>query len=175
MENSIVKFKEDIATLIYFIRGHRVMLDSDLAVLYNVETKRLKESVRRNIERFPSDFMFELTQEEYKFLRSQIATLKRGKHSKYLPFAFTEHGAVMLASVLRSPVAVQASIHVVRAFVKLREILASNKELAQKIEDLEKKYDKQFQIVFEAIKQLMSPQKNERKPIGYRIGNSTDK
>ena len=145
------------------------MLDADLAMIYNVETKRLKESVRRNIERFPEDFMFELTQKEYQFLRSQNSTLKRGEHSKYLPFAFTEHGAIMLASILRSPVAVKASIQVVRAFVKLRDVLSSNKELASKLEDLEKKYDKQFSIVFDAIRQLMSPKNQKESPLDLRL------
>jgi phage regulator Rha-like protein len=165
----ILTNNEDISSMIYFVRGHRIMVDADLAMIYNVETKRLKESVRRNIERFPEDFMFELTQKEYQFLRSQNSTLKRGEHSKYLPFAFTEHGAIMLASILRSPVAVKASIQVVRAFVKLRDVLSSNKELASKLEDLEKKYDKQFSIVFDAIRQLMSPEKSEREPVGFKI------
>jgi len=168
-ENPIVKYSEDISTLIYFVRGQRIMLDSDLALIYNVETKRLKESVRRNIDRFPDDFMFELTQPEHQSLRSQNSSLKRGEHSKYLPFAFTEHGAIMLASILHSPVAVKASIQVVRAFVKLREILSSNSELAKKFEELEKKYDKQFKVVFEAIRQLMSPQNTKREPVGYKI------
>lgn len=160
---------EKVERAILFIREMRIMIDADLATLYGVSTSRLNESVKRNRERFPNDFMFELTQLEHQSLRSQNSSLKRGKHSKYLPFAFTEHGAIMLASILRSPVAVNASIQVVRAFVKLREVLSSNSGLAKKFEELEKKYNKQFKVVFEAIRQLMSPEKTERKPIGYKI------
>jgi len=169
----VIKYNEEkIASLIYVIRGKRVMIDSDLSNIYNVETKVLKQSVRRNMHRFPEDFMFELTKEEYVSLRSQSVTLKRGQHTKYLPFVFTEHGSLMLASVLKSDVAVKASLNIVRAFVKLRELLASNKELAQKIEKLEQNYDKQFKIIFTAIRQLMQqPEKSKRKPLGYKYKN----
>lgn len=154
---------------IHLIRGQRVMLDSDLATLYGVTTKRLNEQVRRNLERFPPDFMFQLTREEHDALRSQFATLKvgRGRHRKYLPYAFTEHGAVMLASVLNSPTAVQASIQVVRAFIRLREMLITHADLARRLDDLEKKYDKQFAVVFKAIRALMSPPQKETKRIGF--------
>ncbi|MGK5089789.1 ORF6N domain-containing protein [Bdellovibrionota bacterium FG-2] len=151
----------EIGQRIYFIRGHRVMLDSDLAELYEVPTKRLNEQVRRNPGRFPEDFMFRLTQEEYEFLRSQFATLEpgRGKHRKYLPLVFNEHGVTMLASVLNSDRAVQVNVAIVRAFVQLRGLLESHKDLAKKIDQLERKFlhhDNQFKAVFEAIRQLMA-------------------
>jgi len=172
MDEVILYNEEKIASLIYIIRRKRVMIDSDLAKIYNLETKVLKQAVRRNIHRFPPDFMFELTKNEYDSLRSQIVTLKRGSHSKYLPFVFTEHGSLMLASVLRSETAVKASINIVRAFVKLREILATNKDLANKIAEMEKKYDEQFKIVFTVIRQLMAePEKPDRKPLGYQYKN----
>ena len=169
----VIKYNEEkIASLIYIIRGKRVMIDSDLAAIYCVETKLLKQSVRRNINRFPEDFMFELTKAEYDSLRSQFVTLKRGQHAKYLPFVFTEHGSLMLSSVLKSEIAINASLNIVRAFVKLREILASNKELAKKIEELEKNYDEKFKVVFVAIRQLMQkPEKSKRKSLGYRYKN----
>ena len=160
---------ERIADAILLIRGQKVMLDSDLAGLYGVTTKRLNQQVKRNIERFPADFMFQLTAEENGALRLQIATLKvgRGKHRKYPPYVFTEHGAIMAASVLNSPRAIQVSVHVVRAFVRLREVLATHKDLARKLEDLEKKYDAQFRVVFDAIRQLMAPPPEPKK---RRIG-----
>ena len=160
---------ELIASKIYLIRGIKVMLDRDLAELYGVETKRLKEQVRRNIERFPQDFMFELTKDEYQALRSQIATLKRGQHSKYAPFAFTEHGVLMLSSVLNSERAVQVNIQIMRTFTKLREMLSTHKDLKRKIESMEKKYDEQFQIVFEAIKQLLTEEDKPKKKIGFTV------
>lgn len=148
---------EVIQNKIYLIRGHKVMLDVDLAELYGVPTKRLKEQVKRNLKRFPEDdFKFELTWEEAQSLRSQIATLKRGEHIKYLPFAFTEQGVAMLSSVLNSDKAIEVNIQIIRVFTKLRELLISNKELAHKIEELEKKYDGQFKAVFAAIKQLIT-------------------
>jgi len=136
--------------------------------LYGVTTKRLNEQMKRNRERFPEDFIFQLTKDEastIQFSRSQNATLKRGQNVKYLPYAYTEHGAVMLASVLKSVIAVQASIQVVRAFVKMRSILEEYKELKTKINKLENKYDKQFKIVFEAIKALMDTPKAKPKTI----------
>lgn len=160
---------ELIASKIYLIRGIKVMLDKDLAELYGVETKRLKEQVRRNIERFPQDFMFELTKDEYQALRSQIATLKRGQHSKYAPFAFTEHGVLMLSSVLNSERAIQVNIQIMRTFTKLREMLSTHKDLKRKIEFIEKKYDEQFQIVFEAIKQLLTEEDKPKKKIGFTV------
>lgn len=154
---------------IYLIRGQKIMLDSDLAELYGVTTKRLNEQVRRNADRFPGDFMFQLSLDEFESLRSHFATLKqgRGKHRKYLPYAFTEHGALMAASVLNTPKAVEVSIYVVRVFVKLREMIASHKELAKKLEELEKKYDAQFRVVFDAIRQLMIPPEQDKRKIGF--------
>jgi phage regulator Rha-like protein len=151
----------EIGRRIYFIRGHRIMLDNDLAELYEVPAKRLNEQVRRNLSRFPGDFMFQLSREEYEFLRSQFATLEtgRGKHRKYLPYVFTEQGVAMLSSVLNSDRAVQVNIAIIRAFVKLREMLETNKDLAKKIDQLESKFlrhDHQFKVVFEAIRQLMA-------------------
>lgn len=146
-----------IENRIYIFRGQKVMLDSDLSDLYGVETKRLNEQVKRNKERFPEDFMFQLSEDEFEILKSQNATSSWGGR-RTLPYAFTEHGTVMLASVLKSPVAIEASIQIVKAFVKFREILGSQKELAKKIDDLENKYDDQFKQVFEAIRQLMNTQ-----------------
>jgi len=143
------------------------MLDADLAELYGVTTKRLNEQVKRNRNRFPEDFMFQLTEEEKIDVVANCDHLKRLRFSPNLPHAFTEHGAIMLASVLNSPIAVQASIHVVRAFVRLRQILASNADLARKLDTLEKKYDAQFKVVFEAIRQLMIPPETKRKKIGF--------
>ena len=160
---------ELIASKIYFIRNMKVMLDRDLAELYEVETKALKQAVRRNIDRFPADFMFELTKDEYQSLRSQIVTLKRGQHSKYAPFAFTEHGVLMLSSVLNSERAIQVNIQIVRTFTKLREMLSTHKDLKRKIESMEKKYDQQFQVVFEAIKQLLSEEDKPKKKIGFTV------
>ena len=161
---------EQLEQQIFVIRGRRVMLDADLATLYGVMPKRLNQQVKRNRARFPADFMFQLSVEEANALlasRSQNATLKRGRNVKYAPYAFTEHGAVMLASVLNSPAAIEASLHVVRAFVRLRELLTGHKELAEKLDALEKKYDHQFKAVFEAIRQLMNP---VHKSLGTRIG-----
>ena len=148
----------EIGERIYFIRGHRVMMDVDLAELYQVLPKALNQAVRRNLARFPEDFMFQLSEEEYGFLRSQFVTLKtgRGSHRKYLPLVFTEQGVSMLSSVLRSERAVQVNIAIMRTFVKLREMLESHKDLAKKIDQLERKYDREFKIVFDAIRQLMS-------------------
>jgi hypothetical protein len=158
---------ETIEKRILFIRYQRVMLDADLAELYGVTTKRLNEQVKRNRNRFPEDFMFQLTEEEKIDVVANCDHLKRLRFSPNLPHAFTEHGAIMLASVLNSPIAVQASIHVVRAFVRLRQILASNADLARKLDTLEKKYDAQFKVVFEAIRQLMIPPESKRKKIGF--------
>jgi phage regulator Rha-like protein len=160
----------NIQQRILTIRGQKVLLDSDLAELYGVEIKRLNEQVKRNRERFPEDFMFQLTNEEYDSLRSQFATLKRGQHRKYFPFAFTEHGAIMAASVLNSPLAIEMSIFVVRAFVRLREILFSHKELADKISELENKvgdHDTSINSIILAIKQLMTTPQKPKKQIGF--------
>ena len=150
---------EVIQSRILLIRGQKVMLDSHLADLYGVTTKRLNEQVRRNLKRFPVDFMFQLTIEDYEVLRSHFATLKkgRGRHRKYLPCVFTEQGVAMLSSVLNSERAIFVNIEIMRAFVRLREILSTHKDLTRKLEELEKKYDQQFRIVFEAIRQLIHP------------------
>jgi len=174
-----------IARAILLIRGERVILDADLARLYGVTTKRLNEQVRRNIGRFPLDFMFQLTGEDVECLRSQFATLDRrpgrGQYSKYLPLVFTEHGAIMAANVLNSPCAVQASVFVVRAFVRLRNALAQHKELAAKLNELEgkvEKHDQQIVALIQAIRQLMTPPNDPpRKPIGFRteMGNGQNR
>jgi hypothetical protein len=168
---------EKIEASIVLLRGHKVLLDDDLAQLYGVPTKRLNEQVRRNISRFPDDFMFQLTDEEYALLRSQIATLKpgRGRHRKYLPYAFTEQGVAMLSSVLNSERAVQVNIEIMRAFVRLRQIIASNADLARKLDAMEKKYDAQFKIVFDAIRQLMAPPKSTPRKIGFLVSERASK
>lgn len=161
---------ERIEEAILLIRGEKVILDAYLAKLYGVSTKRLNEQVKRNRERFPKDFMFQLTSDEAESIRSsrsQFATLKRGQNIKHLPFNFTEHGAIMAANVLSSETAVAASVQVVRAFVKLRQMLTSNSELARKLDELERKYDQQFKVVFDAIRQLMTPPPARVKPIGF--------
>jgi hypothetical protein len=161
---------ERIERSILLIRGHKVILDSDLAELYGVTTKRLNERVRRNLSRFPEDFMFQLTESETHLLRSQFATSKEGRGGRrYLPYAFTEQGVAMLSSVLNSERAIKANIEIMRAFVRLRQILASNKELAKRLDELEKKYDAQFKIVFDAIRKLMTPPEAQtpKKRIGF--------
>lgn len=163
---------EVIQQKILLIRGQRVMLDSDLARLYSVTVKRLNEQVKRNIKRFPQDFMFQLSEEEYHSLRSQFATLKlgRGRHRKFLPYVFSEHGAIMLANVLNSPVAVEASIQVVRAFVKIREVLSTHTKLAHKLTELENRienHDEEIHTIFEAIRQLMTPPEMKKRKIGF--------
>ena len=160
---------ELIERKIFLIRGQKVMLDSDLADLYGVETKVLLQSVKRNVTRFPADFMFQLTSNEDAVLRSQFVTLKkgRGQHRKYLPYVFTEHGVAMLSSVLKSERAIEANIAIMRAFGKLREMIASHKDLARRLNDLEKKYDMQFKVVFDAIRQLVRQPEPKEKKIGY--------
>ena len=161
---------EPVERNILLIRGHRVILDTDLAKLYGVPTKRLNEQVQRNKKRFPSDFMFQLTPEEVGHLRSQIATLKsgRGQHRKYQPYAFTEQGVAMLSSVLHSERAIQVNIAIMRTFVQLREMISSNKGLARRLNELEKKYDSQFRVVFEAIRELMAEPEPKVKRIGFK-------
>jgi len=170
MINKAIVPIDQIEKKIYIIRGKKIMFDSDLAELYGVEIKVLIQAVKRNIERFPEDFIFQLIKKEYDSLRSQFVTLNtgRGKHRKYLPYAFTEQGVAMLSSVLHSKRAIQVNIQIMRAFVKLREILASHKDLARKLEELEKKYDAQFKIVFDAIRKLMSPPIEPKRKIGYQ-------
>lgn len=165
-----------IQNKIYTIRNQKVMFDFDLAELYQVETRVLKQAVRRNLTRFPSDFMFGITRDEYNSLRSQIVTLNengRGKHSKYLPFVFTEQGIAMLSSVLKSDVAIDINISIIRVFVQLRLLALTNNELSDKINELENKYNKQFKDVYEALNYLVQKDKKEidqsnRKQIGYK-------
>jgi hypothetical protein len=192
---SKVQLNEEIISQIYFIRGRKVMIDSDIARIYGVETRKLNQAVKRNIDRFPADFMFLITYEEFvnlmsqivissskapgntddSALMSQIGTSDWGGRRK-LPFAFTEHGALMLASVLSSKIAIRASIYVVRAFVKLREVLAMHHELSERINDLEKKtfekldeHSEQLMLVFQALRELVRQKEEPRVPDGFKI------
>jgi hypothetical protein len=163
---------ELIEKKIYLIRGHKVMLDSDLAELYKVETRTLIQAVKRNINRFPSDFMFQLDYQEVASLRSQIVISKTGRGGRrYQPYVFTEQGVSMLSSVLNSERAIEVNIAIMRAFVKLREMLSTNKELAHKLAQLERKiekHDDEIKLIFDAIRQLMTPPEPKRKKIGFR-------
>jgi hypothetical protein len=168
MTKALVKIPaERIENAILLIRGEKLILDSDLAALYGVETRTLLQAVKRNRERFPSDFMIQLTRKESDSLRSQIVISKGRGGRRYLPYAFSEHGAIMAASVLNSKTAVETSVQVVRAFVRLRQMLASNKELAHKLIELERRYDTQFKVVFDAIRELMTTPEPKRKQIGF--------
>ena len=158
---------KDISRRILTIRGRRVMLDADLAELYEVPTKRLNEAVRRNTARFPEDFMFRLRMDEARNLRSHFATSKTHGGRRYLPHVFTEQGVAMLSSVLSSEQAIQVNIAIMRAFVRMRQMLASHEELARKVDALEKKYDAQFRVVFDAIRALMKPTNTPRRRIGF--------
>ena len=189
MPSAVVLKPENIAQLVLFIRGEKVILDRDLANLYGVTTKALNQAVKRNAVRFPADFMFQLTKSEYETSRSQFVTrtnrlqaaakasaassrsqsvtLKRGQNIKYFPYAFTEQGVAMLSSVLRSPRAVEVNIAIMRTFVQLRRLMETNRDLAHKIDALEKKYDEQFAVVFAAIKELVTPPAPAKKQIGF--------
>lgn len=160
---------ERIERSIIVLRGHKVMLDEALAELYGVSVKALNQAVKRNLGRFPEDFMLQLTPEETRALRSQTVTLEkgRGQHRKYSPYAFTEQGVAMLSSVLRSERAVRVNIEIMRAFVRLRQILHSHTDLARKLDAFERKYDSQFEIVFEAIRELMAPPMKAKRRIGF--------
>ena len=174
-----------IESVIQTVRGEKIILDADLARIYGVTTKRLNEQVKRNLDRFPSDFVFRLTQAEWERLvgriansdrpenRSQIATGSQKHHDpRFLPYAFTEHGALMAANVLNSPQAVEMSVLVIRAFVRMRHLLAAHKELTGKLSDLERKigtHDEQIQAIFEAIRQLMTPPEPKRRKIGFLV------
>ena len=157
-----------IERFILQIRGQRVILDADLATLYGVSTRRFNEQVKRNIERFPLDFMFQLSREEKLEVVANCDHLKRLKFSHSLPYAFTEHGAIMAANVLNSPLAVQSSVLVVRAFVRLRQIVTEHAELSKRLDTLEQKYDAQFKAIFDAIRALMAPPTPKRRAIGFR-------
>jgi len=160
---------EAIEQLIFQIRGQRVMLSTHLAELYEVEARVLVQAVKRNIERFPADFMFHLTQDEFEDLKSQVVISSWGGMRRATPYGFTEQGVAMLSSVLRSERAVQVNIEIMRAFVKLRQTLAAHKDLERKVAALEKKYDARFKVVFEAIRALMSPPEKPTKKIGFEV------
>ena len=159
---------EQIVERIFFVRGQKVMLDKDLAQLYGVLTKNLNKAVTRNIDRFPPDFMFQLTKHEFKNLRFQFGTSSWGGR-RYRPLVFTEQGVAMLSSVLKSKRAVHVNIEIMRAFVRLRMILSSNKQLAKRLDELEKKYDHQFRTVFEAIRRLMKEEEKPKVGIGFHV------
>ncbi len=167
MDSNLVP-QETIESKILLLRDKRVILDRDLAILYGVETRGLNQAVKRNITRFPSDFMFQLTNQEVKSLRSQIVILQENQHLKYKPYAFTEHGILMLSSVLNSERAVQVNIQIMRTFTKMRGMLMNYKEIKQKIENMEQKYDYQFKVVFETIRQLLEPPDKPEKKIGFQ-------
>jgi len=158
---------EDIAQLVFFIRGEKVMLAQHLAELYGVPVRVLNQAVKRNIKRFPADFMFQLTKEEFKHLKSQIVISSWGGLRRALPYAFTEQGVAMLSSVLRSARAVEVNIAIMRTFVQLRQLMDTNRDLARKIEAMEKKYDEQFAEVFAAIKELIAPPTPAKKRIDF--------
>ena len=168
---------ESVERAIIVLRGRRVILDSDLATLYGVTVSVFNQAVKRNMERFPADFAFQLTREEYESLRSQMVILKagRGAHRKYLPYVFTEHGAVMAASVLNSPKAVEMSVEVVRAFMRFRQILAANRQLAARVDDLERKmnqsnaaHSKNIGTLFDAVRSLMTAPEKPKRQIGFQ-------
>ncbi|MBF8250877.1 MAG: hypothetical protein HW382_505 [Deltaproteobacteria bacterium] len=167
MTKTTLILNERIERSILLLRGQKVMLDSDLAELYGVETKNLVRAVKRNLKRFPSDFMFQLTKEELDNLRFHFGTSSQWGGRRYTPYAFTEQGVAMLSSVLNSEKAIEVNILIMRAFVKLREMIASNKDLAKRLDELEKNYDAQFKIVFDAIRQLMTPPEPKKKKIGF--------
>lgn len=167
-EKSSVIPVERIQNRIFYIRRQKVMFDRDLAELYGVETKMLNRAVKRNKERFPEDFMFQLNKQESElFLRFQFGTLKRGQHLKYLPYAFTEQGVAMLSSVLRSKRAVEVNIQIMRTFTHLRKMMTTHEELRKKIEQMEKKYDKKFQTIFQVIRLLLNKDEKPKSTIGF--------
>jgi len=159
--------REIIENKIILLRNRKVILDSDLSKLYQVNTKQLKRAVNRNIERFPDDFMLRLTKEEYRDLRRHFGTLKRGEHTKYPPYAFTEQGVAMLSSVLHSKRAILVNIQIMRVFTRLREMLLTHVDLKRKIDAMEKKYDRQFSIIFDTIRKLLEPPQKLKKQIGF--------
>ncbi len=171
-KTDLVITDERIINQIYLIRGEKVMLDSDLAELFGVETKQLKRQVARNINRFPSNFMFELTKAEYDSLRSQFGALKRGQHPKYLPYVFTEHGVLMLANVLKSERAIHMSVRIIEVFVKMRELALTHKEILVKLQQIENKvtkHDEELEMLFKAVKGLLTEPKKKRVKIGYKV------
>lgn len=171
MNDTILIPIERIEHAIYLIRGKKVMLDRDLAALYGVSTKVLKQAVRRHLTRFPDDFMFVLSASEFKDWRSQFVTSKSDRKGlRYAPMAFTEHGILMLSTALNSERAILVNIEIMRAFVRLRQIIASDAALSRRLNELERKYDHQFTVVFKAIRQLIKPRARNRKEIGFRPG-----
>jgi len=159
---------DDIHQRILIVRGFRVMLDADLAELYDIPTKVFNQAIQRNMDRFPEDFMFQLTETEFAGLRSQLVTSKKGRGGRrYLPYVFTEQGVAMLSGVLNSHRAVQANIAIMRAFVRMRETMASHRELSERLNSLEKAYDERFRKVFDVIRALMDPPKTQRRRIGF--------
>lgn len=173
MKNNVIVSSNAIERKIYLIRGERVMIDGHLAELYHVPTKVLIQAVKRNIKRFPPEFMFQLTKEEFESLRSQIVTSKAGRGGRrYLPYAFTEHGVAMLSSILSSDRAIEINILIIKTFIKLREILSTHKELAQKLAIHEmkiEKHDEQIENIFEAIRLLLQPPEKPKRQIGFRV------
>jgi len=161
--------EEQIEQIIFLIRGQKVMLSPHLAELYQIEPRVLVQAVKRNSERFPDDFMFQLTDEEFYNLKSQFVTSSWGGMRRATPYAFTEQGVAMLSSVLRSKRAVQVNVEIMRTFVRLRQMLAAHADLARKLSALEKKYDEQFKVVFDAIRQLMAPNEKTKKRIGFTV------
>jgi len=164
---------ELVMNKIYLIRRQKVMLDKDLAELYDVETKVLNQAVKRNSDRFPGDFMFQLTEKEWKVLRSQIVTLKtgRGQHPKYMPFAFTEQGVAMLSSVLKSETAIRVNIQIIRIFTRMREMIMNHKDILLQLEKIEKKlagHDEDITLIFQYLKQLLNPPQPPRRKIGFK-------
>jgi hypothetical protein len=168
-EKPALVLADRIEHAILLIRGQKVMLSTDLAELYSVEPRALVQAVKRNISRFPDDFMFQLDQREFEILKSQIVISSWGGLRRALPYAFTEQGVAMLSSVLRSSRAVQVNIEIMRAFVRLRRMMASNADLARQLAALERKYDAQFKVVFDAIRQLMIPPEPKRRKIGFML------
>ncbi len=173
MSQELIITEEFIVGKILLIRNKKVMIDDDLSKLYGVETKQLKRQVRRNLDRFPEDFMFELTRSEYEILRSQFGTFKQGEHSKYLPMAFTEQGVAMLSSVLNSPAAIKVNIDIIRVFTKIREVLTETLNVKLELEQIKKKlmnHDKNIELVFNYLDEMMEKQepKSERNKIGYK-------
>ena len=176
MSQEMIIPDEVINNRIYLIRGHKIMIDKDLADLYKIETKQLKRQVRRNMERFPEDFMFELSKTEYEILRSQIGTIKQGEHSKYVPMAFTEQGVAMLSSVVNSAEAIRVNIQIIRVFTKIRQFFTENLTTKIEIEAIKKKiqnHDKNIELVFSYLDELMD--KKEAVQERVRIGFKNDK
>ena len=168
MKESVIKLPPGrVENTIHLIRGEKVILDADLAALFGVENRALIQAVKRNSKRFPKDFVFQLTKDEFDALRSQIVISKGRGGRRSFPYAFTEHGVIMAANVLNSDRAIAASVEVVRAFARLRQMVVSNAELSRRLDHLERRYDKQFKVLFDAIRQLMTPPEPPRKQIGF--------